>query len=81
MIDLVSIRFGTSEYQTLDANEDNNQEVRGYISGSDPLLNTPAGVYRWHENWVSVPRNDTLPQNGRTHGIAVSRGGHIYVFH
>jgi hypothetical protein len=48
---------------------------------SDLLLNTPAGVYRWHENWASVPNHNRLPQNGRTHGIVVSLNGHIYVFH
>jgi hypothetical protein len=80
-MNLVFVRFGTSEYQILDANEVNYQELRSYISVSDALLNTPAGIYRWHENWVSVPSHDALPQNGRTHGIAVSRSGHIYAFH
>ena len=47
----------------------------------DVLLTTPAGVYRWRENWASVPVTDTLPQNGRTHGVAVSNGGQVFIFH
>lgn len=44
------------------------------------LLNTPAGAYRWHENWITIP-GSTNHKNGRTHGIAVARSGYVYVFH
>ena len=48
---------------------------------SDVLLTTPAGVYRWCENWATVPVADALPQNGRTHGVAVARSGQVFIFH
>lgn len=48
---------------------------------TNPLLDTPAGVYRWHENWVSIPKPPGRPENSRTHGIAVARSGRVYVFH
>jgi len=48
---------------------------------SDSILETPAGDYRWHENWVSVSNGKTGHENGRTHGVAVGRDGHVYVFH
>jgi hypothetical protein len=48
---------------------------------TSPLLSTPIGTYRWHENVVSIPSNATRHQNGRTHGVAVGRNGHFYIFH
>lgn len=48
---------------------------------TNALLNTPAGAYRWHEDWVTVPDSTANPENGRTHGVAVVRGGQVYVFH
>jgi len=52
---------------------------------SNPLLKTqietPVGLYRWHENWISIPANAALPVNGRTHGIAVALSGRIYIIH
>jgi hypothetical protein len=46
----------------------------------DTVLETPAGTYRWHEDWVSIPGRAHSP-NGRTHGVAVARSGHLYIFH
>lgn len=48
---------------------------------NNPLLNTPAGNYRWHENWVSIPTDRTRHENGRTHGVAVGSNGNVYIFH
>lgn len=45
------------------------------------LLDTPAGIYRWHENWVSIPGPAGSHANGRTHGVAVGRNGNVYIFH
>lgn len=40
-------------------------------------IETPIGTYRWIEDWVTVPSSD----NGRTHGIAVTKDGRVIVFH
>lgn len=40
-------------------------------------ITTPIGDYRWIENWITVPETE----NGRTHGVAVSREGNVIVFH
>jgi len=40
-------------------------------------IETSLGNYRWIEDWVTVPASD----NGRTHGIAVTKDGHVVVFH
>lgn len=45
------------------------------------LLDTGAGVYRWHENWVAVPSSSAGRDNRRTHGIAIGRDGRAFVFH
>jgi len=47
----------------------------------ETLLETANGTYRWHENWITVPELDARPVNGRTHGAAVGKNGHIYIFH
>ncbi len=47
----------------------------------NPLLHTPAGIFRWHENWVSIPGSRTGGNNGRTHGIVIGRDSRTYVFH
>lgn len=46
-----------------------------------PLLETPIGAYRWHENWVSAPGYPERHQNGRTHGVAIGRDSRVYIFH
>lgn len=43
------------------------------------ILTSAAGRYRWHENWATIP--SPCEKEGRTHGVVVTRGGHIYVFH
>jgi hypothetical protein len=47
------------------------------------LLDSPAGRYRWHEHWVSVPEpgRPQTERNGRTHGIVIVRSGNIFIFH
>src|SRR5215469_16115280 len=47
----------------------------------NPLLHTAAGIFRWHEDWVSIPRSTTGGNSGRTHGIVIARDGRTYVFH
>jgi predicted dehydrogenase len=51
------------------------------VSLSNPILDSPAGSYRWREDWASVPRLETRPENGRTHGVAIGRAARVYVFH
>lgn len=41
------------------------------------IIESKAGRYQWHENWVTIPASE----NGRTHGLGVSRDGRIFVFH
>jgi len=48
---------------------------------NDSLLKTPAGIYRWHEGWVSVPDGEIPTKNSRTHGVAVVRDHRVYIFH
>ena len=40
-------------------------------------ITTPLGEYRWIENWITVPES----QNGRTHGVAVTKAGEVVIFH
>lgn len=37
--------------------------------------------YEWIENWAKTPDTAASRANGRTHGVAESKEGHIYVFH
>jgi len=37
--------------------------------------------YTWIEAWASTPDIPPTRENGRTHGVAESKEGHIYVFH
>jgi len=45
------------------------------------LIETPLGTYRWIENWITIPDSPLGLENGRTHGIAVTRGGNVVIFH
>ena len=42
-----------------------------------PILESAAGRYRWDEAWAELP---PAPENGRTHGLAFSRDGRLFVF-
>jgi DNA-binding beta-propeller fold protein YncE len=44
-------------------------------------ISSPAGNYRWIENWVTIPESPDGLVNGRTHGVAVTRDGRIIIFH
>ncbi len=37
--------------------------------------------YEWIEGWAKTPDTAASRENGRTHGVAESKDGHIYVFH
>lgn len=37
--------------------------------------------YHWIDDWITVPDSPTSRENGRTHGVAVTGGGNIIVFH
>ena len=37
--------------------------------------------YEWIEDWAKTPDTAASRANGRTHGVAESKEGHIYVFH
>lgn len=36
--------------------------------------------YRWTEEWAALPRNQKTRENGRTHGVAVTRDQQVVVF-
>ena len=42
---------------------------------------TPLGTYRWIEDWIKIPDPAATGNNGRTHGVAVTRDGRIVIFH
>ncbi|MFW6032749.1 MAG: hypothetical protein ACOCTI_05195 [Phycisphaeraceae bacterium] len=37
-------------------------------------------TYRWIDHWAELPDTPSVRENGRTHGVAVSKTGHVYVF-
>ena len=45
-------------------------------------LQSEAGVlsYEWVEHWARIPDTPSGHQNGRTHGVAVTKGGQVVVF-
>ncbi len=45
------------------------------------LIETPLGIYKWVENWARIPKTSSGQENGRTHGVAVSKSGDVVVFH
>lgn len=52
------------------------------ITNDQPTIVGPSKLrYQWAEHWVRIPPTTTGQADGRTHGIAVTRQGHIVVFH
>ncbi len=48
------------------------------------LLETNGLKYEWVDNWIKIPdprRTPTGRADGRTHGVAVSKTGDIFIFH
>lgn len=43
-------------------------------------IGTGEFTYEWHENWATIPDTETGRQNGRTHGVVVSKTGDVLVF-
>lgn len=37
--------------------------------------------YEWTENWAKTPDIPPSRENGRTHGVAQAKDGHVYIFH
>jgi DNA-binding beta-propeller fold protein YncE len=37
--------------------------------------------YQWIDNWATIPDTPTGREDGRTHGVAVSKTGDIFIFH
>ena len=37
-------------------------------------------TYVWHDHWAALPETESVQHNGRTHGSAVTRDGHVVVF-
>jgi hypothetical protein len=44
-------------------------------------IGTGEHTYEWIENWARTPDNESSRTNGRTHGVVVSDGGSVLVFH
>jgi hypothetical protein len=38
-------------------------------------------TYKWVDSWAKIPDSESARGNGRTHGVAVTRDGHVVVFH
>lgn len=43
-------------------------------------IGTGEHQYIWHDHWAKLPDTDSVKENGRTHGLAVTRDGHIVVY-
>ncbi len=37
--------------------------------------------FEWVDNWVRIPDTSSGRENGRTHGVCVTKGGNVIVFH
>jgi hypothetical protein len=44
-------------------------------------MHTSTLTYQWIDNWARIPQTATGVQNGRTHGVCVTRDGLVKVFH
>ncbi|MCH2154992.1 MAG: hypothetical protein MK080_03205 [Opitutales bacterium] len=51
------------------------------MSNTSAITDTPLGSYEWIENWITVPRSPIGDENGRTHGVVVTKDGHVVIFH
>ncbi len=38
-------------------------------------------TYEWNDNWARIPETPSGQENGRTHGVCVTSGGDVVVFH
>jgi len=45
------------------------------------LLESNGLKYQWVDNWITIPDTPTGRADGRTHGVAVSKTGDIFIFH
>lgn len=45
------------------------------------MIKTAIGTYEWIERWATIPDTEKGRQNGRTHGIVVTRDGRVVVAH
>ena len=45
------------------------------------LLESNGLKYNWIDNWITIPDTPTGKEDGRTHGVAVSKTGDIFLFH
>ena len=45
------------------------------------LLESNSLKYEWIDNWITIPNTPTGKADGRTHGVAVSKTGDIFIFH
>ncbi len=47
---------------------------------NDITLTAKGATYRWWEEWLTLPENETTTENGRTHGVVALQDGRIVVF-
>lgn len=43
-------------------------------------IGTGSFQYTWHDHWANLPDHPSARENGRTHGVAVTRTGDVVVF-
>ena len=44
-------------------------------------MSLPKPTYTWIDHWARIPQTPSGIENGRTHGVCVTRAGHVVVFH
>lgn len=45
------------------------------------MIKTAIGNYEWIEKWATIPDTEKGRTNGRTHGIVVTKDGHVVIGH
>ena len=44
-------------------------------------IQSRTGTYKWHEDWIKIPDNDSARKNGRTHGVVALKDGTMVIYH
>ena len=44
-------------------------------------LDVTADSYEWNDDWAKIPDTPSGNENGRTHGVCVTKSGSVIVFH
>ena len=47
---------------------------------TQPIVGLGDHQFRWIDNWAKLPETPSTQDNGRTHGVVVSKSGEVFVF-